>query len=359
MKILIDSGHPAHVHLFKYFALEMQKKGNEVLFTCRNKEFEINLLNHYNLPYKSFGKKYNSIIGKIWGIFEFGFKEFIVGLKFKADIFLSHGSMYAAHAAFLLRKPHISLEDTFNFEQVRLYKPFTKAILTANYAHPYMGKNNIKYSGYHELAYLHPNQFKPCQSIIKDLGLKSEEKYCIVRFVSWQASHDMNHQGISLENKTLLVKKLSNYLKVFISSEKELPNELEKYRYPLSPETMHHAIAFSSLVVGESATMVAEGAVLGIPGIYLDNTGRYYTKEMEDLYGIVHNFSESEDDQKRAIEKAIQIIKNENNQVWKNKQKELLSKKIDVSSFLVWFIQSWPKSYQVMKKKPDYQYNFK
>ena len=44
MRILIDIGHPAHVHLFKNFAWQMQEKGHKVLFTCREKEFEIDLL---------------------------------------------------------------------------------------------------------------------------------------------------------------------------------------------------------------------------------------------------------------------------------------------------------------------------
>ena len=39
MNILIDIGHPAHVHMFHFFAIEMQKRGHQVLFTCRDKEF--------------------------------------------------------------------------------------------------------------------------------------------------------------------------------------------------------------------------------------------------------------------------------------------------------------------------------
>lgn len=56
MRILIDIGHPAHVHLFKNFAHEMQNKGHKVLFTLRDKEFEIELLKSEGLDYVSFGK---------------------------------------------------------------------------------------------------------------------------------------------------------------------------------------------------------------------------------------------------------------------------------------------------------------
>ena len=86
MKILIDIGHPAHVHLFKNLAYEMKGAGHDILFTCREKEFEINLLEHYELDYRSFGKKYSSIPGKLLGMIEFDVKEFIAGLKFRPDI---------------------------------------------------------------------------------------------------------------------------------------------------------------------------------------------------------------------------------------------------------------------------------
>ncbi len=359
MKILIDIGHPAHVHLFKNFALEMQKNGHELLFTCRDKEFEIELLKVNNFRYVSFGKKFKSVLGKIFGLLIFNLKMFKTALKFKPNIFLSHGSMYAAQISWLLRKPHISFEDTFNFEQIKLYKPFTSVILTSNYDHPYLGENTIKYKGYHELAYLHPKQFTPNINIITALGLQKEEKYCIIRFVSWEATHDINHNGISLENKRDLVKRLSKHSKVFISSEKELPSDLLEYKFPLHPNKMHDAMAFASLIFGESATMISEGAVLGTPGIYLDDTGRLYTTELEEKYGLVFNYSESNEDQVIAISKAEEIIQlNESNQ-WIQKRITFLKDKIDVVSFLVWFIENYPESKTVMKKDPEYQNRFK
>ena len=43
MNILIDIGHPAHVHMFHCFAIEMQKSGHQVLFICRDKEFAMDV----------------------------------------------------------------------------------------------------------------------------------------------------------------------------------------------------------------------------------------------------------------------------------------------------------------------------
>jgi predicted glycosyltransferase len=360
LRILIDIGHPAHVHLFRYFAKEMLEKGHYVLFTCREKEVEIYLLEYFNLPYQSFGRKYSSVPGKIWGLLKFDIKEFLAGLRFKPDIILSHGSVYAAHASYFLSKPHISLEDTFNFEQVRLYLPFTKAILTADYDHTLKSNKVIRYSGYHELAYLHPGRFTPDKSVLNDLGVMENEKYTIIRFVSWNASHDIGHKGISLDNKFQAVKSFSKFAKVFISSEAELPDSLTNYKIRIAPHRMHDALAFASLIFGESATMVSEGVALGIPGIYLDNTGRLYTKDQQEKYGLCYCYTESDLDQKRAIDKGLELLQMTGiKEEWKKRRDRMLEDKIDVTAFLLWFIENYPESKRIMKENPDYQYRFR
>ena len=69
MKILIDIGHPAHVHYFKNFIWIMQKNGHEFCITARNKEVALELLDNYGLNYIERGKGANSILGKILYLF--------------------------------------------------------------------------------------------------------------------------------------------------------------------------------------------------------------------------------------------------------------------------------------------------
>lgn len=360
MKILIDIGHPAHVHLFRNFASEMLADGNEVLFTCREKEFEKYLLSYYGFSYKSFGKKYKSFFGKLLGLIEFDFKEYRASQSFKPDIFLSHGSIYAAHASFLSGKPHIALEDTFNFEQIRLYKPFTDAILTSDYSHPLCSGKVIRYSGYHELAYLHPKRFTPDSNVLRDLGINPDEKFTIIRFVSWSASHDIGHKGLSIENKLKAVKTFQEFGRVFISSEGELPPELSDYKLTIPPHLIHDLIAYASLLFGESSTMAEEAAILGTPAIYLYDKSTFYTLHLQNEYQLMYNFSESPDDELRAIQKGIDILSsNDAKSEWKKKSDRLLSEKIDVTSFLVWFVKNWPDSFKIMKENPGYQERFK
>ena len=87
MRILIDIGHPAHVHLFKNFSWTMQNNGHQILFTIREKEFEKYLLENYGFNFISCGKKFNSTLGKLYGMLKFDFLLTIHASKFKPDIF--------------------------------------------------------------------------------------------------------------------------------------------------------------------------------------------------------------------------------------------------------------------------------
>ncbi|OGU61890.1 MAG: hypothetical protein A3K31_00685 [Ignavibacteria bacterium RIFOXYA12_FULL_35_25] len=359
MNILIDIGHPAHVHYFKNFAKEVSSHGNEVLFTCRDKEVTISLLKHYGFRHINFGRNYKSKLGKIFGLFYFTFKLFLVALKFRPDMYLN-ASMYSAIVAWILRKPHISLEDTFNNEQVNLYLPFTSCVLTGDYPHPSLGKKEIRYNGYQELLYLHPNYFTPDKNVVELLAVNEEEKYMIIRFVAWNASHDFGHKGISYENKIKAITEFEKYAKVFISSESDLPSELQPYQIKIDSHMMHDAIVFASLLFGESSTMAEEAAMLGKPAIYLNDKSTFYTKHLEKRYDLVFNFSESEEDQLKAIDKGIELLKTPNiKEEWQKRRQKMLEDKIDVTAFLVWFMENYPESFRIMKENPGYQYNFK
>lgn len=358
MKILIDVCHPADVHLYKNFINIMKNKGNLIKVTARHKEITYDLLKSYDIEYEALGNHKDSIVKKIIGLFVYPTLLIKIMRKFKPDIVLSLGSVYAAIASYIIRIPHVTFEDTGNMEQILLYRPFTDVILTPNLLEKKLGKKQIKIKAYKELAYLHPNHFVPNRGILENLGVKENEKYVLLRFVGWTATHDKGHNGISLLNKIKIVTEFSQYAKVFISSEKKLPRNLTKYKIDIRPERMHDVIAFASLVFGESATMVSEAAVLGTPGIYLDDTGRIYTREQED-YGLVYNYSESLDDQNKAILKGMEILSKSDNDKYEKFKEKLILEKIDLTAFTVWFIENYPESIRIMKKNPDYQNRFK
>jgi len=122
---------------------------------------------------------------------------------------------------------------------------------------------------------------------------------------------------------------------------------------------MHDALAFSTLLYGESATMASECAVLGTPAIYLDDFGRGYTDEEEQKYGLVFNFTEAQEDQRLSIEKGIELLKTPGLKYdWQKRRQKLLEDKIDVTDFMVWFVENYPDSVRIMQANPDFHSNF-
>lgn len=342
MRVLIDIGHPGHVHLFRNFAHIFLQKGHKVLFTIREKEFESALLQVEGLPFLSLGKHYSSSAGKAWGLIRYNLKLLLISFRFKPDLFLSHGSLYTLLSARLLGKPNIALEDTGNPEQVKLYLPFTSAVLTSD-SFPFdYGRKQIRYNGYHEIAYLHPEYFRPDPQVLTELGLKEGELFTIVRFVAWTATHDRKSSGLTPEQKMMIVRHLSNRGPLFISSESELPNELEKHRFLLSPEKLHHALAFASLFIGEGATMASESALLGTAAIYINSFIPDLISEQEREHGLITSFTGFEGVLQKVDELLnIPDLKSET----KKKSIRLINCKCDVTAFLVKFIEEWPDSF--------------
>jgi hypothetical protein len=323
----------------------MMKQGHDVFFTTRRKEISHLLLEKYDLPYRILGTHYKSMIGKLWGIIKYDFLLALVALKFKPDLFLSMGSIYNSHVAFLFRKPNILLQDTENATlQHKLSYPFADLILNPKCYQKALGEKQFKYDGYHELAYLHPNWFKPDPSVLDMLGVKPDECFVIMRFVSWNANHDLNHSGLTDRCKVKAVKTCEKYGKVFVTSEGELPDEIKHNQIKIPIEKIHHAMAYASLLYGESATMASESAVLGVPAIFLDNDGRGYTDEQQAEFGLVYNFTESYEDQSKSIEVAERVLSKPNRESWVEKRKNLLQDRIDLTAFLVWLINGYPRT---------------
>lgn len=342
MKILFDVGHPAHVHFCRNLAKKLEDHGWECLFTTKNKQIVLYLLEYYGLAYVSCGKYKKHTIGKILGLISYTFKLFFVARKFNPD-FLFNASPSAAFVSWLTGKVHIAMEDTFNMEQVRLYLPFTNIVLTGDYPHQTLGKKEIQYPGYHELAYLHPNVFTPDEGVLDNLGVKKGEKYAIIRFVAWHATHDIGLGGLSSENKRKLIGTLSPNMKVFITSENELPEEFKQYEIKIKPEDMHSAIAFAHLFLGEGGTMASEAAVLGVPSLLYLHNQNYGVLIDQKRLGLLMMFGIDDKGVNDSIEFLSQNANYDRLRLdWQKNRKFMLSRKIDLSSFLYDLVVDYP-----------------
>jgi predicted glycosyltransferase len=342
VNLLISVAHPAHVHLFKNLIWDLENRGHEVKVIARNKEMCKKLLDIYGFKYDLISNAANGLFGL--GLEMVSRTEKCVSIikRYKPDIVLSMMDPSIAIASKVCGKKYVSLADTEHAKLViNLALPFTDMVLTPSCFKKDFGNKQIRYEGYHELAYLHPNVFQPNPNVLSELGLTENDSYIVMRFVSWGASHDVDHKGFTLNDKRNSVKAFEKYGRVFITSEATLPPELEKYRIVTSPEKVHDLLYYATLLYGESATMASECAVLGTHAIFCDYAGRGYTDEEEEKYDLVYNFKNEETMGKESLSKAIELLENPNlKKEGKRKRELLLKDKIDVTAFIMGFIEN-------------------
>ena len=94
------------------------------------------------------------------------------------------------------------------------------------------------------------------------------------------------------------------------------------------------------MIIGESATMASEAACLGIPAIFISNTGRGYTTEQDKKYGLIKHYTLNQWEQ--VISTIKSWINNDISKEWKEKQIKMLNDKIEVTDFIVDFISNYP-----------------
>lgn len=138
MRILLDIGHPAHIHYFKNVIKILEQEDYKFLVTARDKEVTFDLLKSYGINYISRGKGKDGLIGKLFYTLRADKLLYKNARNFDPHLFVSFASPYAAHVAKLTGKRHIAFDDTENTILAHLlYRPFTYRIYSPS---SYRGK---------------------------------------------------------------------------------------------------------------------------------------------------------------------------------------------------------------------------
>lgn len=364
MNLLIDIGHPAHVHLLRNLYFKLISNDHKIILTVKsNLNSAKDLLNIYKIPFISIGKKSDNLLSKALKQVTYDLK--IAEIVLKNNIELGIGtSMNLAHVSKITKMKSIVLDDDDDEVQPLFTKfahPFCDTLLSPSSLIKHRRKKGtIFYPGFHELSYLHPKRFTPDKNILSEVGLLDSDKYFVLRFNSFKAHHDVGIKGLSLENKRKLINLLKPFGKIFITTERELESEFEEYRIKIEPQQIHSFLYYANIFIGDSQTMTSEAAVLGTPSIRSNSfVGRIaYLEEEEHKYGLTYGFKPNETD--KMFLKIEELLKMQNiKEEWQKRRQKMLNDKIDVTAFLVWFAENYPKSFKIMKENPDYQYNFK
>ena len=340
MRILVEILHPAHVHFFRNAIEFWKKRGDQVLVLSREKDVANELLEAYGIEFESISRLGSSKVSLVGEMLVRDYRMWSRARAFKPDVLVGIMGVTIVQVGKLIRKPAIVFYDTENAKVTnRVVYPLAHSVCTPEcYAAPVNGKH-VRYPSYHELAYLHPERFTPDVSVVRSVGLEPDKPYFVLRFVSWQASHDVGESGFDLSLKRELVALLSERGRVLISSENPLPPDLEHLRFMAPVQHMHHVLSFATMLVGESATMASEAAVLGVPAFYIADTGRGYTDEQEATFGLVWNFSRR--DARAALTKISELLDDPKTPELLSKRRErMLNERVDATSWLIEYVDS-------------------
>jgi len=343
MRILIDIGHPGHVHYFRRLIKNLMNQGHNVYITARNRDIIFDLLTYYNIPFYSRGKGSNSKLGKFFYLIKADFILLYYFLRKRIDLSISFSTGYPSHIGWLLCKPTISLNDTEHTNKIhkKFVYPFSSLIITPNVFYENLGIKHLIFKGFMEGFYLYSNYFNPGEEVLDILNIKENEKFIILRFVSWNAHHDSKKKGLKTNFKIRLVRFLEQFgYKIFISSENNcLPNELVSYKLPTPIHLIHSVLYFAEFVISESGTMASESAYLGTHVIYTNPLPLMGYLREEKSYGLL--FHELEDSS--ILKRTNELIKTNNlKKTGRDKARRMKINHIDSTEFLSSIINNIP-----------------
>lgn len=340
MNLLVYLGHPAHFHLFKETIKSLQARSVKVTIVIKSKDVLEQLLKDSGLAYINI----TAGISENKRPFD-AYKNFYLRLKRLAKIIrqTKPGLMIGSAAELTVLgklfgiRSFVFFED--DFEAVKKFAkiagPFATRLICPNCCSAWKWEyKKTGYDSYHELAYLHPNHFTPDPEKVRNIFGNSPRNF-ILRFAKLTAYHDVGKSGINTAIAQQLIDLLSPHGTVYITSERELEPQFEKYRIRISPLDIHHAMYYADMYIGDSQTMTAEAAVLGTPAVrFNDFVGELsYLEELEHRFQLTYGIRTSEPD--KLLKTVENLLKHSDLKTeWQNRRKVMLDQRIDLAGWM-------------------------
>jgi predicted glycosyltransferase len=359
--ILIDINHPSQVHLFRHFIREMSQN-HRVIVTAKDDPLSNQLLKLYRIPFVFLGNKSDSIMGK--GLSQLAYNYKVLNLIQKYGIRYGLGtSVTINQLSRVTRMISFFFDDDDSKVQplTRWFaNPFAHYIITPRcLLHEHYGRKHLTYPGYHELAYLHPRRFKPDSAVLKLLNVREDEPFFILRFNAFRAHHDIGVSGLSGTAKRELVSLLQDKGKLFITTEGEIESEFRGYQLRIPQDKIHSALYYATMFIGDSQTMASESGVLGTPSVRNNSlVGKIsYLEELEKKYGLTYGFLPEQSE--RMFKKIVELLRMKDlKKKWEERKNKMLRECIDLADFMIWLVDDYPASVQLLRSDPEYARRF-
>jgi len=334
MKFFVTIQHPAHVHFFRHAISELKADGHDVSVFIRGVELAADLLERYGIDFERLAPASDSLPSLAKSQLQYEIALFRRARRADPDVLLAIGEPAITHVSAVLDCRSVLFTDTEHATlQNWISFPFADTICTPTCYELVLGNKQETYRGYHELAYLHPDRFDPDPSILKEIKATINERLVILRLVAWEALHDVGGSGF--QNVRDIIEELEHHgARVLLTSEKDLPSDLEPYRTTVPPDRIHHLLFYADLFIGEGATMAAEAAVLGTPAVFVSSLSLGYLNELEREYGLVYTVA-ADEPKVAAVETASSILSDYEDINWANKREQLLNACVNTTNVIL------------------------
>jgi len=355
MKIIIYLGHPAQYHFFKNIVKELQPY-HEIRLLIKSKDVLESLLISDGLEYVNIlpeGRK-SSKMGFIAGLLKREIRVYRECIRLKPDLMMGSDPSIA-HVGKLLNIPVLTvLEDDAHVipDLAKITFPYTSHIVAPDSCDcGKWNKKKISYAGYMKLAYLHPNRFT--------INRKEESPMALIRLSGLDAFHDGGIRGFDETLLKEIINMLNGKYEVKISSEKPIDSFFDPYFLHILPDKIHSLLSRTSILISDSQSMTMEAAMLGVPSIrYNDFVGRIgVLEELENKYRLTFGVLPGN---KGKLFKIIHELINipDMHKEFQKRRFLMLRDKIDVTAFMVWLINNYPISVQILRDDSNYQMRF-
>jgi predicted glycosyltransferase len=282
MKILVDLNHPVDVNFFKNAILALTRQHGcqvDISLQPRGKLVPILQRELPGFPFTSIGSHRKSFLAKVLWL-SYRFPLFLNHVRRGGyDVVASFGGIGICHATYVLGKPSVIFDDDIEFGiGFYPYKWFATRLVMPEQI-PVRGRNVVRYKGFKELAYLHPNRFKPDEAALKDYALGPGE-YVFVREVS---KVSMNYAHLETGQLASVCSHLRNLgLNIVLSLEdKSLRDRFSPHCIILEEpvKDIYSLMHFALLTISSGDTMARESCLTGTPVVYTG--GRYMSVNTE------------------------------------------------------------------------------
>jgi predicted glycosyltransferase len=362
-RLLFDLNHPADFHFFRNLLTRLGQEGYTLRVIARDKECLHQLLDHAGIPYKNRGVGSHSLLGKYLYAGYILLLTLAVMVRFRPGLTLSLSSPYVITVSRFLGVPTLAFDDTD--DNPRLLPLISKAdFLFSPISYPHhFHKNHFYIHSFKELAYLHPGVFQA--------GEQGDGVF--FRITRTDSIHHLRENWTNQPVIIREINRMSEKHPTYLSSETSIspksghntkgrnPNKKSELFVEriLIPDTVniHGELYKCKVFWGNSATMAAEAAVLGIPAIFVGEKKFAYLKELEN-YGLV--FCYSPDQVNESFSKLKELLLDiPGNEVLGQCKEKMLSEKINITELLYWFVANLPTSAGIMRDDPGFQWRFR